>query len=240
MSPQLSDFKALVFDVYGTLCDWETGMYNALQPLISQFDEKPPRGQILTQLGSIELTLQAEHPTMLYSDILTHAYERLAQNLKVKATKDECVAFGQSIKDWPIFPDSSDALAELSKYYKLVVLSNVDRASFAFTREKLEAGKFTFDQICTAQDIGSYKPDPANFVYALKVIKDNYGIEKDRVLSTAQSLMHDHVPAQSLGMSSSYINRAGASVGFVDFVVPTFEFKTLGEMARAAKEDFEG
>ena len=96
------------------------------------------------------------------------------------------MAFGQSIKDWPVFPDSSDALNELSKYYKLIVLSNVDRTSFTFTREKLEAGKFKFDQICTAQDIGSYKPDPANFVYALKVIKDNYGIDKDRVLSTAQ------------------------------------------------------
>lgn len=96
------------------------------------------------------------------------------------------MAFGQSIKDWPLFPDSSDALAELSKHYKLVVLSNVDRTSFAFTREKLEAGKFTFDQVCTAQDIGSYKPNPANFVYVLKVIRDNCGIEKDRVLSTAQ------------------------------------------------------
>jgi HAD superfamily hydrolase (TIGR01493 family) len=96
------------------------------------------------------------------------------------------VAFGQSIKDWPLFPDSSDGLAELSKHYKLVVLSNVDRTSFAFTREKLEAGKFAFDKICTAQDIGSYKPNPANFVYALNAIKDNYGIEKAQVLSTAQ------------------------------------------------------
>jgi len=177
---------------------------------------------------------------MLYSDILAHAYERLAQDLKVRATQEECAAFGQSIKSWPLFPDSTDALAELSKYYKLVVLSNVDRTSFAFTREKLEAGKFTFDQICTAQDVGSYKPDPANFVYALKVVKDNYGMEKDQVLSTAQSLMHDHVPAQSLGISSSYINRVGASIGFTDSVTPTFEFKTLGEMARGVKEAFEG
>jgi len=115
MSPQLSDFKVLVFDVYGTLCDWETGMYNALQPLISQIDgEKPTRSQILTQLGTIEVALQAEHPTMLYSDILTHAYQHLAQDLKVNATTEECAAFGQSIKDWPIFPDSSDALSELS------------------------------------------------------------------------------------------------------------------------------
>ena len=55
----------------------------------------------------------------------------------------------------------------------------------------------------------------------------------------SQSLMHDHVPAYSLGMSSSYINRAGASLGFVDSVTRTFEFKTLGEMAQAAKEALE-
>lgn len=175
---------------------------------------------------------------MLYSDILARGYERLAKDMAVRVTKEECAAFGQSIKDWPLFPDSTNALAELSRYYKLIVLSNVDRVSFAFTREKLEAGMFTFDQVCTAQDVGSYKPNPTNFVYALKVIKDNYGIEKGQVLSTAQSLMHDHVPARSLGMSSCYINRAGASVGFVDSVVPTFEFKTLGGMARAVKEDF--
>lgn len=178
-------------------------MYDALQPLISRLGEKPTRSQILTRLGTLELALQKEHPAMLYSDILTHAYERLAQDLEgryvflricdrvlnhgsVEVTTEECVAFGQSIKDWPVFPDSSDALNELSKYYKLVVLSNVDRTSFAFTREKLEAGKFTFNMICTAQDVGSYKPDPANFVYALKAIKDSYGIEKDHVLSTAQ------------------------------------------------------
>jgi len=175
----------------------------------------------------------------------------------VNATSEECLAFGQSIKDWPVFLDSSDALVELSKHYKLIVLSNVDRVSFTFTRKKLEAGRFTFDQVCTAQDIGSYKPDPANFIYALRAIKDNYGIEKDQVLSTAQvgspihaielkravltstspqSLLHDHVPAQSLGMSSSYINRAGASIGFMDSVTPTFEFKNLGEMAQAAHE----
>lgn len=58
-------------------------------------------------------------------------------------------------------------------------------------------------------------------------------------IASLQSLMHDHVPAQSLGMSSSYINRSGASVGFVDSVIPTFEFKTLGDMAGAVKEAFE-
>jgi len=57
-------------------------MYDALQPLMSQLVDKPTRGQILTQLGTIELALQSEHPAMLYSDILAHAYERLAQHLK--------------------------------------------------------------------------------------------------------------------------------------------------------------
>jgi len=66
-------------------------MYDALQPLISQLDDKPTRSQILTQLGTIELALQAEHPTVLYSDILTHAYERLAHHLEGESVPPEFV-----------------------------------------------------------------------------------------------------------------------------------------------------
>lgn len=104
----------------------------------------------------------------------------------------------------------------------------------------MEAGKFSFDAICTAQDIGSYKPNPANFLYALRVIKEQFGIEKDQVLSTAQSLHHDHVPAQSLGIRSSFIDRDGAAIGFDVQPIYNFRFKTLGEMAEAVKKELEG
>jgi 2-haloacid dehalogenase len=174
--------------------------------------------------------------------VICHRSERATETApSLVFSKEDHIAFGQSIKDWPLFPDSSDALAYLSTQFKLVVLSNVDRQSFAYTQSKLEAGKFTFDAVCTAQDIGSYKPDPANFLYALRIIEENYGIEKEQVLSTAWSLHHDHVPAQKLGMSSAWIEREGAvmELGDIQAVKYNFGYKTLGDMAEAVKKELE-
>jgi len=241
-SPKLTHFKALVFDVYGTLCDWEEGIYQALLPVLTRANSRFSRDEALVAFSAVEERLQKAHPQMLYADLLTKVHEELSQELvattpSLTFSQEDHIAFGRSIKDWPIFPDSTDALAYLSTQYKLVVLFNVDRSSFSFTQAKLEAGKFSFDQVCTAQDIGSYKPNPKNFEYALRVIKETYGIEKDQVLSTAQSLHHDHVPAQALGMSSAWIDRDGASMGFDVKPNYNFRFKTLGEMAEAVRQE---
>lgn len=114
---------------------------------------------------------------------------------------DPHVAFGKSIKDWPIFPDSSEALHALARHYKLVVLSNVDHSSFAHTHAHLSTGisdaplsvysrpsvnthKYWFPRtipgsmspftlILTAQDTGKYKPDLEGFNYALETIQND-------------------------------------------------------------------
>jgi len=241
-APKLTQFKALVFDVYGTLCDWEGGIYEALLPILTQTNDKWSKGEALVAFCAAERRIQKAHPRMLYTDVLTKVHEELCQQLaestpSLAFSPEDHVKFSQSIKDWPIFPDSSDALLSLSNHYKLVVLSNVDRHSFSFTRAKLEAGKFSFDQVCTAQDIGSYKPDPANLLFALQVIRERYGIDEDQVLFVAQSLIHDHVPAQSLGMSSAWINREDAFIGFDDKATYNFRFRTLGEMAEAMSNE---
>ena len=55
----------------------------------------------------------------------------------------------------------------------------------------------------TAQQAGSYKPDPHNFEVAF----ERLGRPRDRILHVAQSLFHDHVPAKRLGLSTVWINR---------------------------------
>lgn len=63
-----------------------------------------------------------------------------SQNATLSSDANPHVAFGKSIQNWPIFPDSSAALHELAKDYKLVVLSNVDHDSFRYTHTKLSLG----------------------------------------------------------------------------------------------------
>lgn len=171
---------------------------------------------------------------MLYSDLLAAVHATFATRLGTSSTPAEDVLFGQSIANWPIFPDTAQALAELKKHYKLVVLSNVDNHSFGtFTRPVLEAVGGTFDLVLTAQDVGSYKPDPANFQAVLKAVQEKFGIGKERVLVTANSLFHDHEPANALGIASAWIDRSGASIGISSSATYDFHFNTLGEMAEA-------
>ncbi|KAA8893310.1 HAD-like domain-containing protein [Sphaerosporella brunnea] len=235
MAPALLDQKVLVFDVYGTLIDWETGIYTAAQPLLSQLSSPPSREEFLRTYVHQEHLQEGSTPGLRYSSLLAHVYNRLASLYQLPPSPESATAFGNSVADWPAFPDSAAALAELKKYYKLVVLSNVDRASFATSLPKL-GGEGTFDLILTAEDIGSYKPDLRNFECALKEIGEKFGVGKHQVCSTAQSLFHDHAPAKKLGLVSSWIDREGAYMGDASY---EWRFATLGDMAAAVKQEKE-
>jgi 2-haloacid dehalogenase len=136
----------------------------------------------------------------------------------------EAQTFANSMASWPAFPDSSVALAQLSSLgLKLVVLSNVDKKSFAHTQKALEHG-FAFDHIFTAEEIGTYKPDVNNHKYVLKQLAAAYpDFKESQVLCVAQSFTHDHVSAQALGLGSAWIARPDAVTGLSGECVPAIE-----------------
>lgn len=111
---------------------------------------------------------------------------------------DECVAYGRSVGDWPAFPDSADALVWLKAHFRLAVLTNTDNVSF--TASEARPG-VEFDADFTAEDIGSYKPDPRNFEYMIAGLR-RMGIDSSAVLHVAESLFHDHVPARAPGLAN--------------------------------------
>ncbi|PFH48682.1 hypothetical protein AMATHDRAFT_64910 [Amanita thiersii Skay4041] len=145
--PKLTDHKILVFDVYGTLVDWETGLFDAMQPLLKKYPVSATWGrkEALTAFGAKERELQAREPGMLYSDVLANAHKALEERLMGLSGKDgeeasgerEHQAFANSIQDWLPFVDTCEALDSLSRHFTLVVLSNVDRESFKHTHARL-------------------------------------------------------------------------------------------------------
>ena len=239
---QLTDFKALTFDCYGTLIDWETGLYAALQPLLKRGGVTLKREDVLAAYGRHESAQEATTPQMVYSELLTEVHHRLAREWKVSQDEREAIAFGKSVPDWPAFPDTVASLQYLQRYYKLVILSNVDRDSFAGTNRLLGV---TFDAVCTAQDIGSYKPDPRNFAYLINKVAE-LGVLKRNILHTAQSLFHDHVPAQAAGLSSAWIDRRHQAEGWGATVPPAgtpkydFRFASMAEMVKAHQAEVRG
>jgi len=239
---KLHDFKALTFDCYGTLIDWERGMVEALQPLSSRMKKKLSRDDVLEAHGRHESSQQAHTPAMKYSELLAVVYKRLAEEWDVPASWEECQVYGNSVKDWPAFPDTLEALAYLKKHYKLVILSNIDNASFAHSNKRL---RVPFDAIYTAQDVGSYKPSDQNFDYMIEKLQ-SLGLTKSDILHTAESLFHDHGPANRHGLASCWIYRRHDSQGFGATrdpgVMPRhdFRFNSMADMATAHRQEMNG
>ena len=201
---------------------------------------------------------------MLYSDVLARVYMTLAARLQDRepppttlradgtpantdtstptpADPEEAAAraFAESVETWPPFPDTVPALASLAQRFRLVILSNIDRATIAKTRAHMEGpGAFAFSAVYTAQDVGAYKPAPEMLTYALRKLKEDFGIEQDEVLMTAQSVFHDILPAKGRGMATAWINREGAITGLPESTtdVAMFVFPTMGAMAEAVEK----
>ncbi|MDN3564425.1 haloacid dehalogenase type II [Paeniroseomonas aquatica] len=207
---RLTDFKVLTFDCYGTLIDWESGIFAALQPLLARLPAPPGRDAALEAFGAHESRQQAATPGMVYSELLAVVHGRLATLWGAAPDPAADAAFGASVPDWPAFPDSAEALAYLKQHFRLVILSNVDRTGFAASNRRLGV---EFDLICTAQDVGSYKPDPANFDYLLDKLA-GLGFGRADILHTAQSLFHDHVPATEAGLACAWIDRRQGLAGW--------------------------
>ena len=238
MIRQLADFKVLTFDTYGTLIDWEAGIYDALKPLLVQ--TSLTREAALEGFAAAESAQQAATPTMIYSDLLSAIHRTLAEKWGVDADPGEAAAFGNSVKDWPAFPDAPAALAYLAQHYKMVTLTNCDRESYRGSNKRLE---IEWDAIHTAQDVGSYKPDHRNFDYLLEHLRTDFGFEKGDVLHTAQSLFHDHVPATAFGLATAWIDRRKDRDGFGATVPPSgdyridFHFASMAAMSAALKQE---
>ncbi len=236
---RLHDFRVLTFDCYGTLIDWESGIFTALGSLLAKVPAPLGRDAVLEAFARHESAQEAETPRMRYSDLLAKVHGRLAAEWGVTADEAAAQRFGASVPDWPTFADSAAALAALKQHYQLVVLSNVDRESFAGSNRKLGV---VFDAVYTAEDIGSYKPDPANFRYMNEHLAER-GVRKSEILHTAQSLFHDHVPAKRSGLATAWIDRRHGVAGFGATMPPPedarydFRFPSLAAMVEAYRAE---
>lgn len=234
----LTDFDTLTFDCYGTLIDWESGMIEALKGLAARAERRLSRDQILEAHARHESSQQRYTPTKPYRELLSIVYKRLAEEWSVHATHEDCVAYGRSVESWPAFEDSADALRYLKKYFKLVILSNVDNEMFQASNRKLQV---EFDAIYTAEDVGAYKPSARNFEYMIEKL-DGIGVRREKILHTAESMFHDHKPANDHGLKSCCIYRRHAQRGFGATMDPgrmphvDFKFNSMLELAKAHQE----
>lgn len=228
-------YTHLTFDCYGTLIDWERGILAALRPVLDRHGIALSDDELLERYGELEAAAEAG-AYRPYREILATVLDGFGARLGFAPSAAERAAFADSVGDWPTFPDTVEALRALASRYKLVILSNIDDDLFARSAQRLQTD---FADVITAQQIGSYKPNPRNFRFAL----NRLGVPTDRVLHVAQSLFHDIVPAKAFGLTTVWVNRRhdhpGSGATPVATATPDLEvpdLRTLAQLAAQAAE----
>jgi 2-haloacid dehalogenase len=232
---KFADFRVLTFDCYGTLIDWETGILGVLRPWAMHAGIAADEAELLAAFGEAESAAERSQPRALYPEILRDTHARIAEHFSVPRDGAAETQLAGSVGDWPPFADTRKALERLQRHLKLMVVSNVDRASFSRTQKRLGV---TLDGLVTAEDVGAYKPDLRVFRRALEVAA-SWGVTPPQILHVAQSLYHDHVPAKRLGLATALVQRPSSRAGFGATrdpgvaVDPDIAVRSLAELADA-------
>jgi 2-haloacid dehalogenase len=230
-------FQVLTFDCYGTLIDWETGIFGAMRPILKT------HGQVVSDADLLELyselELQAEQGEQAefrpYREVLKSVVRGFGDRLGFMPSESEVRSLPESLANWLPFPDTVAALRKLKSRYQLAITSNVDDDLFAGTAPRLEVH---FDHVITAQQARAYKPSLRVF----KLAQERIGVQPNQWLHVAQSVYHDVVPAKSLGIATVWVNRPsprpGAGAAKAASAQPDLEvssLKALADLALSAK-----
>ena len=236
----LTAFRALSFDCYGTLIDWEAGIAAVLAPWAREQGLELGDEELLLAYADHEAAVERETPAAPYPEVLATGFRRTGDRLGRPVSDEWAQRLGSSVPDWPAFPDSADALARLARHYRLIILSNVHRDGFAGSNRHLHGD---FAAVITAEDVGAYKPADNHF-RALDTALPDLGVDRSELLHVAQSLFHDHVPARREGLPSVWINRRHDRPGWGATPEPSTEWSyalelpSMGEFADAVDRAF--
>lgn len=218
----LDAIEILTFDCYGTLIDWESGIRESLAELRARHGAATPLDALLVEWEAIQFRQIAE-PYRPYRNILRTSLTETFAKHGVNLSGAESNLLGERIGRWQPFADSSESLARLKSRYRLAILSNIDDDILAQSVAQLG---IEFDELVTAQQVGSYKPRPAHFREALR----RFSRPASAFLHCAFGFKYDQTPALAEGMATVWVKRPGWIRD--DEAEPTFETNSLAGVAR--------
>jgi 2-haloacid dehalogenase len=201
----MSDFELVTFDCYGTLVDWEAGIFSALKPVLAAHGRSIPDAKLLELYGEFEAETEAGD-YRAYRDVLQAVIFAFGKELGFKPTEKEVQSLPDSVPSWRPWPDTVVALKRLASRYRLAIISNIDDEMFNATRKHLPVD---FASVTTAQQARCYKPGLEIFRLALGKTET----APQRILHVGQSIHHDVLPAQSLGLATVWVNRPSPRTG---------------------------
>ncbi len=226
----MTRFEVITFDCYGTLIDWETGIRNAFRQALKKTQADPKLAdRALNLYEEEERKVEKKDPHILYRDVLSEATLGVANRIGWKLAKTQSTFLAEDLPKWAPFPDTGSALRSLSKGRRLGILSNVDDDLIEGT---LKHFPVRFDFVVTAEKVRSYKPRPAHFEEACRII----GNDK-KWLHVAASWYHDIEPAGKLGINAVWVNRSNVTPRQSSLTASVKEVPDLMELVHRLEAD---
>ena len=192
--------KAITFDCYGTLIDWE----GEIQRFFAESLDAKGIGYVDPQ------TLQTEWEEIQfhyiqekyrpYRQVLHDTLRMVFNTYDIPTDDEECDEFAEAMGTWKPFPDTKAAILELQKFTKVVLITNTDDAIIRETEQTIGV---IFDDIITAEQAGAYKPDQKGFLLA----RERLGLKIKEIWHAGFGFKYDVVPAKKLGYTTVWVNR---------------------------------
>ncbi len=194
--------KAITFDCYGTLIDWESAIRRFFaESLDSKGLGNVDPGTLQTEWEEIQFrSIQEQYHS--YRQVLRDTMKMTFDMFHIPFDEVEAGEFASSMGRWQPFPDTKDAIIELQKYLKVVLITNTDNDIIAETERTIGV---KFDDIITAEQAKAYKPSHKGFLLA----RERLGLRVSEIWHAGFGFKYDIVPATELGYTTVWVNRQG-------------------------------
>ena len=221
--PLPKDIQFITFDCYGTLIDWETGVYEAFQKEADREGFTINRDELVPRFIEIQRKIQSGSYE-LYAEVLRRTAVQVAEELGWELESSRSQFLPDSVPRWQPFRETNAQLERFAKKYELGILSNIDDKLLGATRRHFRSD---FDLVVTAQQVRSYKPDPAHFKECARRIDKR----KKNWVHIASGYQTDVEPCLKSKVPVSWVNRHGETLESGQ-KKPTEEVKTFRDAAK--------
>jgi 2-haloacid dehalogenase len=212
----------VTFDVYGTLIDWEKGVADAFEREAKRDGFTIDRDEVIRLFHEISREIEGGSYE-LYAEVLRRTAVEIAKRIDWPLEPSRSGFLPDSVARWAPFKETNAQLKKFVSGYDTGLISNIDDKLLGQTRRHLP---FDFDLVVTAQQVRSYKPDPAHFNECARRI----GTKKGWV-HVASSYYHDVEPCIKLKVPVIWVNR-NKEILEPSQKKPTAEVKSLLEAAK--------
>ena len=194
--------KAITFDCYGTLIDWESGIQHFFAQRLAAHHLQGLDPRVLQQHWEEMQLVAIQQPYRPSREVLRETMRMTLQSWQIPSAEQDLEEFATALGRWQPFPDTQQALLELQKLTKTVLITNADNEIIAQSERTLGV---TFDDIITAQQAGAYKPSHKGFLLA----RHRLGLPVSEIWHAGFGFKYDIVPATELGYTTVWVNRQG-------------------------------